>query len=99
MQPINFWHGVILVISLLSVSFSSANEIKPIPSLNKILKNTRSYSVGKNTSFHEIEYANNENLDVWYKFEILFIIKLFLYSFYHPFFQYNSSNCKYSSNK
>ncbi len=57
MQPITFWHGIILIISLLSVSFSSANEIKPIPSLNKILEKTRSYSVGKNTSFHEIEYA------------------------------------------
>ena len=57
MQPIIFWHGVILIISLLSVSFSSANEIKPIPSLNKILEKTRSYSVGKKTSFHEIEYA------------------------------------------
>jgi len=57
MQPIIFWHGVILIISLLSVSFSSANEIKPIPSLNKILEKSRSYSVGKNTSFHELEYA------------------------------------------
>ena len=57
MQPIIFWHGVILIISLLSVSFSSANGIKPIPSLNKILEKTPSYSVGKNTSFHEIEYS------------------------------------------
>ena len=57
MKPINFWHGVILIISLLSVSFSSANGIKPIPSLNKILEKTPSYSVGKNTSFHEIDYS------------------------------------------
>ena len=66
MKPINFWHGVILIISLLSVSFSSANEIKPIPSLKIILENTRSYSVGKKTSFHEIEYSIYPLAIKWY---------------------------------
>lgn len=57
MQRINFWHGIIIILSLLIVSISNADGIKPIPSLNKLLKKARSYSVGKKTSFHEIEYA------------------------------------------
>jgi len=57
MKQINFWNGIILILSLLIVSISNADGIKPIPSLNKVLEKARSYSLDRNTSFHEIEYA------------------------------------------
>jgi len=57
MQQINFWNGIILVLLLFSVNLSHAGEIKPIPSLNEILEKAHSYSIGKNTPFHEIEYS------------------------------------------
>tara|TARA_Y100000588_G_C14081166_1_gene850225 strand:+ start:302 stop:1081 length:780 start_codon:yes stop_codon:yes gene_type:complete len=57
MQRFNVWQGIILILSLFIVSNSHADGIKPIPSLHIILEKARSYSIGENVSFHEIEYA------------------------------------------
>ena len=57
MERIKYWFGFILVFLLLTSSISSANRIKPIPSLVLILEKIRSSPVNKNTSFYNLEYS------------------------------------------
>lgn len=50
MLRFRIWLGILMLVTLLNVSTSFAGGIKPIPSLNNILKEARSSLLGKNSS-------------------------------------------------